>query len=59
MQNLSKEVLLYIPSSINSLHYIHHFLKTQSNSFGFLANARKCQKFRQIFLLTHLPPYTL
>ena len=45
MQNLSKEVLLYIPSSINSLLYIHHFLKTQSNSFGFLANVRKCQKF--------------
>lgn len=52
MQNLSKEMLLYIPSSINSLGYIHHSLKIQSNYFGFLVNIRKCQKFSQ-FLSSH------
>ena len=50
MQNLSKKMFLCIPSSLNSLDYIHHSLKMQSK-FWVWGKPKKYQLFRHFFLI--------
>lgn len=44
MQNLSKEILYYILSSLSSLDYIHLFLKMQSHNFDLFGKSKKMSK---------------